>query len=425
MMWAKALSKTIWIVALWLMMTCSATGFQLESPWSRAVTMHFFWGEGCLHCAAAKPFLEKLKAKYPHLKIESYEIYKNRENLDKFEKMAKALGKEVTGVPTFFIGNVMMVGFSEDIGRQIEEKVRSCIEQGGCDAEAKEAIVVQPENRPLYVPFLGKISPLSLSLPVFTIVVAGLDSFNPCAFFVLFFLLSLLLHTHSRKRMALIGGTFVLFSGLVYFLFMTAWLTLFLVVGNLPAITIAAGSVALLVSAINIKDFFFFKKGISLSIPEEARPKLFERMRNLLKTGSLPAMLAGTVVLAGVANSYEMLCTAGFPMVFTRTLTLRSLSHAEYYLYLAFYNLVYIIPLLVIVLIFVITLGSRKLSLWQGRILKLVSGLMMFGLGLVLLLNPSLLNNALMSAALLVLVMVTATLIIYVTKRIRPDIVAD
>jgi glutaredoxin len=403
----------------------SVTGFRQKATANRTVTIRYFWGEGCPHCAKAKPFLEELKTKYPELKIDSYEIFKNRKNLDIFVKMAKALGKEATGVPAFFIGNVMITGFSEDTGREIGEKVRSCIEQGGCDDEMKRIAPGQPETGTIDVPFLGKMSTSDLSLPVFTIVVAGLDSFNPCAFFVLFFLLSLLLHTHSRKRMVLIGGTFVLFSGLVYFLFMTAWLTLFLLVGNLPVITTVAGLVALLISLINIKDFFFFSKGISLVIPEEAKPKLFERMRNLLRADSLPAMLAGTVILAGVANSYELLCTAGFPMIFTRALSLRSLSHTEYYLYLVFYNLVYIIPLLIIVLVFVITLGSRKLTLWQGRVLKLVSGLMMFGLGLVLLTNPSLLNNALTSAALLVLVIATATLIAILMKKIRPDIATD
>jgi len=223
----------------------------------------------------------------------------------------------------------------------------------------------------------------------------------------------------------LVGGTFVFFSGLVYFLLMAAWLNMFLLVGNLSTVTVVAGSVALLISFINIKDFFFFKKGISLAIPDKAKPKLFERMRNLLKTGSLPAMLAGTVVLAAAANSYEILCTAGFPMVFTRVLTLHSLSRAEYYLYLAFYNIVYIIPLLAIVSAFVITLGSKKLTEWKGRILKLLSGLMMLCLALVLLINPALLNNALVSASVLIIAALTATLIIYITKRIRPEITAD
>ncbi len=412
-------------VALFCIMTFTATGYRQTFKETHPVTIRYFWGEGCPHCAKAKPFLERLRTRYPDLKIESYEIFRNRKNLDLFKKMAKALGKGANGVPSFFIGGMMITGFSEDTGREIEEKVRSCILKGGCDAELTRGAPGRPGDETINIPFLGKISPAGLSLPLFTIVVAGLDSFNPCAFFVLLFLLSLLLHTHSRTRMILIGGTFVLFSGMFYFLFMTAWLTLFLLVGNLPVITIVAGTAALLISVINIKDFFFFSKGISLVIPKEAKPKLFERMRNLLKADSLPAMLAGTVILAGAANSYELLCTAGFPMIFTRALSLRSLSRSEYYLYLAFYNLVYIIPLLVIVLAFVITLGSRKLTLWQGRVLKLVSGLMMFGLGLVLLTNPALLNNALTSAALLALVLATATLIVYITKKIRPDIATD
>ncbi|HKZ17703.1 MAG TPA: hypothetical protein VJ161_09615, partial [Geobacteraceae bacterium] len=201
-----------------------------------------------------------------------------------------------------------------------------------------------------------------------------------------------------------------------------AWLNIFLVVGNLPVVTAIAGSVALFIAIINIKDFFYFHKGLSLLIPEKAKPGLFERMRNLLKASSLFALLAGTVVLAVVANSYEIICTAGFPMVFTRMLTLHSLSREEYYTYLAFYNVIYVIPLAIIVTIAIITLGSRKLTVWQGRVLKLVSGLMMLCLALVLLINPALLNNALISAALLALAVLASAMIVHVTKRIRPGI---
>jgi hypothetical protein len=154
----------------------------------------------------------------------------------------------------------MIVGFDEDTEREIEEKVKLCIIQKGCNTSVKPGIQAHQKTEAVRLPFLGKISASSFSLPVFTIVVAGLDSLNPCAFFVLFFLLSLLLHTHSRQRMVLIGGTFVFFSGLVYFLLMAAWLNMFLLVGNLPTVTVVAGSVALLISFINIKDFFFFKR---------------------------------------------------------------------------------------------------------------------------------------------------------------------
>ncbi len=420
---AKIISAILTTAIIWFFLaTGPAIGYQGGAVSNRTVTLYYFWGEGCPHCAKAKPFLEGLSSKYPGLKIKSYEVFSHKENLDLLSRMAKSLGMEALGVPAFFIGGSMFTGFSEQISRDLREKVRLCMAHGCPDPFAQPGQALPRQPGTVTLPFLGEVVPTSFSLPVLTVVIAGLDSFNPCAFFVLFFLLSLLLHTHSRKRMALIGGTFVLFSGLVYFLFMAAWLTMFLVVGHLPAITVAAGTVALLIASINIKDFFFFRKGVSLSIPETAKPNLFQRMRNLLTAGSLPAIFTGTIVLAAVANSYELLCTAGFPMVFTRILTLHSLTHAEYYLYLAFYNVVYVIPLAVIVTIFVITLGSRKLTAWQGRILKLVSGLMMLCLGLALLINPDLLNNALMSAALLVVSILTAALIISVTKKVFPGI---
>jgi|MudIll2142460700_1097286.scaffolds.fasta_scaffold01192_5 thiol-disulfide isomerase/thioredoxin len=274
-------------------------------------------------------------------------------------------------------------------------------------------------ERIITLPVFGEMDTTKIALPVLTLVLAGLDSFNPCAFFVLFMLLSILVYAKSRKRMLLIGGTFVFFSGLIYFLFMSAWLNIFLHIGELMVITTIAGIIAVIIAAINIKDFFLFEQGVSLVIPEKAKPRLFERMRTLLKATSLPSMMAGTIVLAIVSNAYELLCTVGFPMVFTRVLTLQNLPVFHYYLYLLIYNVIYVIPLAVIVLTFSITLGARKLTEWQGRVLKLVSGLMMLFLGLVLLINPTLLNNMLLSIGLLASALSVAILIIFTTKRIK------
>lgn len=379
------------------------------------VTLYFFWGEGCPHCSQAKPFLKELERKYPALRVESCEVLEHRENVPLFMEMAKACDQEATGVPAFIIGDRMVSGFSPEAAAEVEALVRSAAQ--GAAADASKAPPPPAAENAVTVPLLGKVDTSTLSLPVFTVMIAALDSFNPCAFFVLFFLLSLLIHAHSRSRMLLIGGVFVFFSGLVYFVFMAAWLNLFLLVGALPFVTVTAGIVALAVAAINIKDFFLFEQGISLVIPQAQKPKLFARMRNLLKADSLISMLTGTAVLALAANSYELLCTAGFPMVYTRMLTLRQLSSAQYYLYLVFYNVVYIIPLAIIVVIFTVTLGSRKLTEWHGRVLKLVSGLMMLSLGLVLLINPSLLNDPAVSGGLFAGALVTAVLIILAARK--------
>lgn len=361
-------------------------------------TLYYFWGVGCPHCAQAKPFLEELRRKYPDLKVEATEVLEHRENIPRLMRMAKERGREATGVPVFIIGPHYLSGFSEQTRTQLEDAVREALSADGGASSKAQAVAPQP---PVAVPGLGEFDPQRYSLPVFTLVLAALDSFNPCAFFVLFFLLSLLIHARSRRRMLLIGGVFVVASGVLYFLFLAAWLNLFLIVGSLPAITAAAGLLALFIALVNIKDFFLLHRGISLSIPEAKKPRLFARMRRLLKAESLPSLLAGSTVLAVAANSYELLCTAGFPMVFTRALTLHAMGRIGYYGYLALYCAVYIVPLAVIVVIFTVTLGGRKLSEWQGRVLKLVSGVMMLGLGGVLLTRPALLNDPATSLLLL------------------------
>lgn len=193
--------------------------------------------------------------------------------------------------------------------------------------------------------------------------------------------------------MLLIGGVFVAISGLMYFAFMAAWLGLFQIFGHLAWVTVAAGALAVFVGVVNIKDFFWFEKGLSLSIPESRKPDIFRRARLILATERLPAMLAATTFLAVAANFYELLCTAGFPMVYTRLLTLADLSAAGRYAWLAAYNVIYVLPLVAIVLVFARTLGARKLTEREGRLLKLLSGLMMLGLGILLVVAPELLGR--------------------------------
>lgn len=384
--------------------------------------VYFFWGDGCPHCMREKPFLEQLKRRFPGIEVRAYEVWHNRENAELFNRMSKSYGVETSGVPTTFVNNRAFVGFSGEISVAIEREVTHCVKYGCIDPISKsggrsENRVQKQGDTIITLPIFGKIDTSKVSLPFFTIMLASLDSFNPCAFFVLFFLLSLLIHARSRKRMVLIGGTFVFFSGFVYFIFMAAWLNIFLLIGQVKVVTVIAGTIALIIAAINIKDFFFFRQGVSLSISENAKPKLFERMRNLLKADSISSLMTGAIVLAVTANAYELLCTAGFPMVFTRVLTLNNLTAAQHYLYLALYNLIYVIPLAIIVLIFTVTLGSRKLSGWQGRKLKLISGMMMLGLAIVLIVNPALLNNVLAAGGLLLLSLGVSGIIIFFTRK--------
>ncbi len=392
------------------------------------VTVYLFWGTGCPHCAREKEFLKHLGDKYPRLEVKSYEVWYNKKNADFFLEMSSAYGFTPRSVPVTFVGDFPpMAGFlgEEMHGRILEDRIRYCTERGCADpvrklgAPSKAKQEAAEEDSQMVLPLVGKINTDELALPVLTVLIAGMDGFNPCAFFVLFLLLSLLVYAESRRKILLIGGTFVFFSGLIYFVFMAAWLNIFLLMGQVRVITVAAGVIAVLIAALNVKDFFLFKKGMSLTIPEGAKPKLFERMRGLLKAPSLTSMMIGTVILAAAANAYELLCTAGFPMVYTRVLTLRALPQIENYLYLVFYNIIYVVPLSVIVVVFALTLGARRLTEWQGRVLKLVSGLMMFCLGLLLLGNPDLLGNVAVSAGLIALSLTAAGVIVVLDKKLN------
>jgi hypothetical protein len=188
--------------------------------------------------------------------------------------------------------------------------------------------------------------------------------------------------------MALIAGTFVIMSGLLYFAFMAAWLNVFLVIGLSGTVQIGLGGIALFIGAVNVKDFFTLRQGLSLSIPESAKPGLYTRIRRILQADNLAGAFVGVIVLAGLVNMIELLCTAGFPAVYTQILTMQQLPTWEYYGYLGLYNLAYILDDSVMVTIAVVTLTRRKLQERAGRWLKLTSGAVMLGLGLVLILKP-------------------------------------
>jgi len=397
---------------------------------SPTVRLYYFFSPTCPHCQAAKPFIAELEREHPWLEVKRYSVKDHRGNSRFYYETAKSLGVEALSVPGLVFCRQVMIGYdtAETTGQQLADALRACHERraanpGGTDpsgaagsaesagGETELSSAEQKVGTTVNLPFVGTVDAQAFSLPVLTLVLAGMDAFNPCAFFVLLFLLSLLVHAKSRTRMAIVGGTFVLFSGIVYFIFMAAWLNVFLFAGELRVITVIAGLLALTVAALNIKDYFWFKAGPSLSIPDSAKPGLFKRMREVVMTGSMGPMLASTVLLALVANSYELLCTAGFPMVYTRALTLASLESWQYYAWLAAYNVIYVIPLLVIVVLFTKTMGARKLSETEGRLLKLISGFMMLGFGLVLLVAPNLLTNALASVLVLGLA-VAASLVI-------------
>lgn len=238
------------------------------------------------------------------------------------------------------------------------------------------------------VRWFGELRVQDLGMPAFTFLIGLIDGFNPCAMWVLIFLLSILVNIRSRKKIILIAGTFVLISGLAYFAFMAAWLNIFRWVGVQRPVQIVLGGLGIFIGIINIKDFFAFHKGMTLSIPAAARPGIYQRARDIVQAKYLTTAIAGAVVLAVVVNVVELLCTAGLPALYTQILTMQELPAWANYGYLALYNVAYMLDDSILVAIIVITLSHRKLQEQEGRWLKLLSGAVVFSLGWAMVLRP-------------------------------------
>jgi glutaredoxin len=347
--------------------------FAQQPPAAGPGTLEVFVREGCPHCADAKEYLPELARRKPDLRIVYRPIDTDVQAREELARHSRRAGSWPPGVPTFVYGERVLVGFEN-------------AERTG------PALVALVEGRPLVSSvesdLFGSLSVSRLGLPLFTLALGLLDGFNPCAMWVLLFLLSLLVHLHDRKRMALIAGTFVLVSGAVYYAFMAAWLNVFLLVGMSTVLRVLLGGTAIAIGAVNLRDVVREGKGFTLSIPEAAKPGLYARMRAIVNAGSLVPALAGVAALAVVVNFVELLCTAGLPAIYTAVLAQQGLGTLAYYAYLGLYIVGYVADDALMVTLAVAALSSGKLTERAGRGLKLVSGVVMLGLGLAMIFRP-------------------------------------
>ncbi len=371
----------------WLALIALAVGFSAVAPSVVAAgsperacnSIEIFHRPGCPHCARALAFVRQLHQELPSLQVQIHDVASSRDSARRFMLLNERFGIERPGVPAILICDDFLVGFSRE---QTPKDVRTLLSGGRVEP-------LEPTESPsVTLPLFGPVALSQVGLPIFTIAIGLVDGFNPCAMWVLLFLLSLLVNLRDRTRMIIIASTFVIVSGAVYFAFMAAWMNLFLVLGVSRALQIAIGVAALVIGIIHLKDFFAAGRGPSLSIPDAVKPGIYARVRAIVQAENLPAALVLVVLLAIGVNMVELLCTAGLPALYTRILTLQPMSSAAYYAYLLLYNLAYIVDDALMVAIVVYSLQRAKLRPEQGRWLKLVSGLVVSALGAMLLLTP-------------------------------------
>jgi cytochrome c biogenesis protein CcdA len=276
---------------------------------------------------------------------------------------------------------------------ELKGRLRDCMITGLSFCALVLFFVLAKGITPDYLKEVGYAMPL----PVFTFFIALVDGFNPCNMFVLTCLLALLVSTSgSRKRLFTVALSFVGMVYIFYFMFMAAWLNIFKYISFIDPLRIAIALLALIAGLINCKELFFFKKGVSLTISEKNKGPLMKRidaMKDIIQNGSYVWLVGSSIALAAFASLVELPCTAGFPIIYTGILTGRGLESTwGYYAYLALYNLVYVLPLLIIMSIFIYTFRVRRITQRQMEIIKFIGGVIMILLGIVLLVNPGLIG---------------------------------
>lgn len=387
-------------------MGSSAAGTDVvNSQLAQAAKIEVFVRAGCPHCAKAEQFLQTLQQEQPGLIIEYHDVEQDANALKHLKTLAASLQFQAVRVPAVYVGGQLIIGYSEAAGTDavIREALRQAqvsINQqprdlaGSCEAAtalscdgSSEINQAAPSNTPAAVRVWGhELTLEQLGLPVFTLVMGLLDGFNPCSIWVLLLMISLLAPMQNRWRMLAVAGTFVAVEGIAYFVFMAAWLNLFLFIGLSRGSQIAVALIALAAAALNLKDFWHLGwGGVSLSIPASAKPGIYTRMRAILTAQNLAGAMIGAVVLAVLVQIVEFMCTSGFPALYTRILTLQSLDKFSYYAYLLLYNVAYMLDDVIILSVGVVTLSQHRLQENEGRWLKLVSGLVMAALGVYLL----------------------------------------
>lgn len=404
-----------------LLFPAAAGGAAPEASATRPVDVHFISGEGCPHCAKARPFLAELAARHPGVTVHEIEIWKNRDNRPRARALAERWGIELESVPVILIGGRWWVGFAEEpMGREIAAAVAACLAQGCPEPVAAPAIAAAPAggSTSIAIPLLGTIDLGARSLAASTALIAFVDGFNACSLWVLTLLLAVTLHTGSRGKVVLIGLTFLTVTSGVYALFIAGLFGAMTVLSFADWLRVLMACIALLFAVVNIKDYFFYGRGLSFSIPDGSKPGLYKRMRAVTAAGqSFPALVGATIVLSASASLVEFACTAGFPVLWTQLLAQHQATGWQFAGLLLLYMLIYQADELLIFAVAVWTMRAMRVEEKHGRVLKLASGMLMLALGGVMLFAPDAMDH--LSGALAVFgAAALATVLVLLVQRL-------
>jgi thiol-disulfide isomerase/thioredoxin len=378
------------------------------------VELVLFWGDGCPHCAAEKEWLAEAEERYPHLDVVQYEVWYDEGNRELFERTARDLGFEVSGVPTTVIGQRHWVGWSDVVRQEI-----TAVIELGSEATAEQG--TEGRSSSVRIPLVGDVAVSSDSLVFSTLVIGFVDGVNPCSLWVISVLLAIVVRTGSRARVFAVGLTFLTVTAAMYAVYMAGIYSAMAVVSHLPLIQLVVALVAGVFGVVSIKDYFAFRRGISFTISDSAKPGIYRRMRAAASQRDLLPALAATVVLAVGVSLLETPCTAGFPVLWTGLLTAQGVSSGEAAWLFGLYMLPFLVDELIVFGVAVATMRAAKLQERHGRVLKLVAGTMMLALAVTVVVSPEAMSDPLIAILVFAAAFAAAAVIHLVTRRLAPD----
>jgi len=353
----------------------------------------FFFHPQCPHCRKQKEFNNYLQARYPEIAWVAYDTSRP-ENAKLLAEFAVKSGRAATdiAVPMTFVGPYVIVGFAspETTGVRLEKAILAYVNDDPSLYPENERSGRMRET--MQLPLFGEIRPADFSLPALAVIIGLVDGFNPCAMWVLVYLISLIMSLHDRKKIWFLVGTFVASSGVLYFLFMTAWLNVFLFLGYLRPLTLIIGLVALGAGIQNIREYLQTRGELVCKIGDAgSKKKTMGRIERIVDAPLTFFTVFSIIGLAFIVNSIEFACSAALPAIFTHTLALRQLPMLEYYWYILLYDVFFMLDDLAIFSLAVLALNTSVGNRY-ARHCRIVGGVILVILGGVMVFRPDLLR---------------------------------
>lgn len=387
--------KKLTYILLFLIMFIPCVIFGSEKD----LNIYLFYGDGCPHCAEEEEWFKTYLEKNKNIKIHRYEVWYDKDNQEKYSKVHEILNDKSSGIPYLVIGESVISGFDKDL---TPERIRNAVEYysnvnykdkvGMYLGVVSESETGQDETKyedtKVKIPLLGTKEAKDVSIGLSTILIGTVDGFNPCAMWILLFLISMLLGMKNKKRMWILGITFLVSSALVYFLFLLSWLNLSVFLNKVLYIRVAISFFAVLFGVLQVVNFFFKKDDGCEVVGNKNRKRIIKSIQKIIKEKSFILAILGIILLAASVNIIELLCSLGLPVMFTQILAINEVSKVGQILYSLLYVLFFMIDDIIIFIIAMKTLEIKAISNKYGKYSHLIGGLIMIIIGVLMVYKP-------------------------------------